>query len=82
MLILPKQWILIRLRKELDMTQADVATYLRISTQAYYRKENGLDPFIDIEMFRLKELFGQEMDQIFLPPNSIENRISSTGKGE
>lgn len=88
MFILPKQskqskqWILIRLRKEIDMTQTDVATYLGLSKQTYYRKENGLDSFIDIEMFKLKELFGKEMDQIFLPPDSIKNRIGELGEDE
>lgn len=67
------QWIIIKLRKELNLTQEDMAGILGISTGAYSRKETGKCAFKDIEMFKLRNLFKKPIDEIFLPVYCIEN---------
>jgi len=67
------QWEIIKLRKELNLTQEDMANLLDISTGAYSRKETGKCAFKDIEMFKLRNLFKKPIDEIFLPTYCTEN---------
>ena len=69
------QWNLIRVRKENDMSQQDVADVLGISLSAYQNKETSKSSFRDYEMFILGERFGKSIDEIFLPPNCTDNAI-------
>lgn len=61
------QWNLIRIRKELKLSQKDVAKILGISTDAYGMKERGEVQFKQDEMFILSRYFGLPMEVIFLP---------------
>lgn len=56
------------LRKNVkEMTQKEVADYLGMSIVTYREKEKGRSEFTQDEMFKLSELFGKKMDDIFLP---------------
>ncbi|MBD5429681.1 helix-turn-helix transcriptional regulator [Lactobacillus sp.] len=57
------------LRKEMGLTQDDVANYLHISQQTYRNKELGYKLFNAEEMFKLSHLFHKPIEKIFLPPN-------------
>lgn len=69
------QWNLIKLRKEHGLNQNDMAELLGISVGAYRQKEVGESSFRDYEMFKLSEHFNKTMEEIFLPPNCINNAI-------
>ena len=69
------QWNLIRVRKENNMTQEEVANLLNISKSAYQNKEASRSSFRDYEMFMLSEYFDKPLDEIFLPPNCIDSAI-------
>lgn len=71
-----KQWNLIRLRKEAGISQEKMANYLNVHISTYMYKENGKKDFNSSEMFKISELFNKSIDEIFLPPNSILNRIT------
>lgn len=73
--IVLKQWILIRLRKEAGLRQEDMAKILDLHPDSYKNKENGKTDFKSPEMFKIANYFGKKMDEIFLPPDSILNRI-------
>ena len=59
------QWNLIRLRKERNETQEDLARLLHISTEGYRKKENGINQFKSDEMFELANHFDLEINDIF-----------------
>lgn len=61
-----KQWNLKRLRDEMGVTQAEIADALGMGFHSYQRKENGVTPFIDVEMHRISLYFNLSMDEIFL----------------
>ena len=69
------QWNLIRLRKEAGLTQQDVADKLGISVTTYNNKENGNHQFRANEMIFLRNLFGRNIEEIFLPSNCNDNAI-------
>lgn len=69
------QWNLIRIRKELKLSQKDVAKILGISTDAYGMKERGEVQFKQDEMFILSRYFGLPMEVIFLPRNFGKTEI-------
>lgn len=48
---------LVEIRTRNDLTQANLAEYLSISTAAYCYKENGKSEFTRIELLKLRELF-------------------------
>lgn len=54
-------------KNQLDMTQAQMAEYLDISTLTYRQKEKGVAEFTQDEMFAIANLVGKSMDDIFLP---------------
>ena len=58
---------LIILRKENNVTQADIARILCISTKAYSFKENGKTQFSMNEMFLISQYFKLDIEDIFLP---------------
>lgn len=70
------QWNLIRLRKENNLSQSDVAELLNISVSAYQNKESSKSSFRDYEMFMLSKYFDKTIEEIFLPPNCIDSAIS------
>ncbi|MDM5208444.1 MULTISPECIES: helix-turn-helix transcriptional regulator [Cytobacillus] len=74
------QWNLIRLRKEHNLTQKQVAECLGIDLTTYIRKENDRSQFKANEMFALKTLFNKKVDEIFLPTNCINSAISERGE--
>lgn len=43
-------------RKQLGLTQSDVAKILKLSTNSYNKKENGIVPFKEKEMMTIKIL--------------------------
>ena len=63
------QWNLIRLRKENDYSQDDMAKMLEVSEATYRNKELGKTQFKMDEMFILSNHFGKEIEDIFLPSN-------------
>lgn len=71
------QWNLIRLRKENNETQDDVAKILGVDEQTYRNKEKGKTQFKSDEMFVLAEHYGKNLNEIFLPikyTNSKQNK--------
>ncbi len=55
------------LRAERDWTQADLARRLRVSRQTVNAVETGkYDPSLPLA-FRIAELFGQRIEDLFLP---------------
>lgn len=58
---------LLVLRKKRGITQKELASYLGISTKAYSMKERGERQFTLDEMFKLRDLFGMRIEDIFLP---------------
>lgn len=58
---------LLILRKRHKLTQSVVAEKLGISVQQYRAKEHGKYEFTADEMFALSELFGTNLDNIFMP---------------
>lgn len=55
-----------------------VADYLSISPKQYTAKENGDYAFTSDEMFKIANLFGKRLDEIFLPRshrNGDKNKV-------
>lgn len=71
------QWNLIRLRKEAGFRQKELAEIIGISEDAYGYKERGQRPFDLDEMFILRDLFHVHLEDIFLPSDSIKNRVNN-----
>lgn len=69
------QWNLIRLRKENNLTQNDVAKILNLNISTYQNKETGRSSFRDYEMFLLSKYFNKSLEEIFLPTNCTDNAI-------
>lgn len=67
------QWKLIIARKELNLNQEDMGKVLKIQKDTYGRKERGDLQFTQDEIFLLSEYFDKQVDEIFLPRNSINN---------
>ena len=61
------QWNLLRIRKEKNLTQRDVASIIGIHVDSYGSKEMGKREFTADEMFTLGDYFKLPIDQIFLP---------------
>ncbi|RDW21010.1 transcriptional regulator [Oceanobacillus arenosus] len=70
------QWLLIRLRKEKELTQKQMARKMNLNITTYVNKENGKSPFKSDEMFFLRDFFGKPIEEIFLPTNCINNAIT------
>lgn len=69
------QWNLIKLRKENDLTQDDLADILNMSVSTYRNKETGKSSFRDYEMFILRKHFDKSLEEIFLPRHCSDNAI-------
>jgi len=69
------QWNLIRLRKENNLTQDDLAKILSLNITTYQNKETGKSSFRDYEMFLLKSYFDKPIEEIFLPTKCTDNAI-------
>ncbi len=55
------------LRAERDWTQADLARHLAVSRQTVNAIENGkYDPALPLA-FRIAQLFGMQIEEIFIP---------------
>lgn len=63
------QWNLIRLRKENDLSQEDLAKVLGVTDATYRNKETGKTQFKMDEMFVLANHFSKDIEDIFLPAN-------------
>lgn len=74
------QWKLIIARKERGLKQKDMAKQLELSVESYGMRERGQLPFQSDEMFIIGEWFGMRLDDIFLPRESVINRISERSK--
>lgn len=61
---------LIGLRKELKISQKEMANLLGISQKTYCQKENGKTEFLLSEMFIISEYFKMPVECIFLPRNT------------
>ncbi|MGM0940323.1 MAG: helix-turn-helix transcriptional regulator [Bacillota bacterium] len=75
-----RQWNLIRLRKERNLTQYDMKNLLNISKDAYGMKERGNAQFTMDEMFILSKYFDLPLEQIFLPRNFGVTEIKEVAK--
>lgn len=62
------QWELIRLRKENNETQDDLAKLINISESAYRNKERGDSQFKGDEMFVIARHYSKTIEDIFLAP--------------
>lgn len=60
----------------MGLTQSDVAKFLGISLQAYYRKENGKTPFSDVEKVKLKDIFSEEFPGITIDSLFFNSKVS------
>ncbi|MGT2745325.1 helix-turn-helix transcriptional regulator [Streptococcus phocae subsp. phocae] len=60
------QILLYKLRKEHNMTQADMAGVLGISENSYRQKELGQRDFWSSEMFLIADFFNKDIKDIFL----------------
>lgn len=58
---------LLILRKRRGMSQEEIARHLSISPRQYSLKERGIYEFTSDEMFKLRDLFGYRIEDIFLP---------------
>lgn len=58
---------LIILRKKRGVTQKQLAEYLGITEKTYGLKERGKFQFTLEEMFKLRDFFGERIEDIFLP---------------
>ncbi len=58
---------LLELRKRKKLSQEKMAELLGISKVSYNHKETGRVEFKSDEMFRVSEIMGLSIDQIFLP---------------
>ena len=58
---------LLVLRERNDMSKAFVAKHIGISPKQYSAKERGDYEFTSDEMFKIKDLFDENMEDIFLP---------------
>jgi len=61
------QLFLYKLRKQHKLTQMEVASILKISSNTYGAKERGEYEFTQDEMFILADYFCKKIDDIFLP---------------
>ncbi|MBM7631134.1 helix-turn-helix transcriptional regulator [Geomicrobium sediminis] len=63
-------------RKERKLRQIDIAKKLSISKQSYYKKENGLSCFTQIEMNMLAKIFNCSLDDLFwYEESNIESKL-------
>ena len=58
---------LIRLRKVYNVTQKELAEYLKITDRTYQNKESGKTAFSSDQMFALAMYFKKPIEDIFLP---------------
>lgn len=58
---------LIVLRKLNNVTQQELADYLKITLKTYSKKEQGISKFTSDEMFALSVYFKKSLEDIFLP---------------
>lgn len=58
---------LLVLRKKMGISQRELASYLGISLKSYSMKERGERQFTLDEMFKLRDFFGLEIEDIFMP---------------
>lgn len=70
-----KQWNLIRLRDEFNISRQQMAKILNVDLSTYVNKELGRTQFKSDEMFIIRSIFNIPIEQIFLPSNSIINAI-------
>lgn len=53
-----------KIRRYRGYTQSDMASFLNISLQSYYRKEHGKTPFNDKEKVIIKNLFSEDFPNL------------------
>lgn len=58
---------LLLLRKRHKYSQSDMAEKLEMSATQYGLKERGVYEFTSDEMFKASEIFGERIENIFLP---------------
>lgn len=58
---------LVRLRKVYNVTQKELAEYLKITDRTYKNKESGKTAFTSDQMFALAVYFKKSIEEIFLP---------------
>lgn len=56
---------LIIIRKEKQISQADIATYLKISQTQYQKRESGKIKITDKEWQKISKLLNVEVDEIY-----------------
>lgn len=72
-----RQWNLIKLRKDMNLTQEEFARLVMIKISPYRNKEIGKVEFTSREMFRIAKFLGKEIEDIFLDTNSTESGNNS-----
>lgn len=60
---------LLILRTRKNLSKKEIANYLGISPYQYSKKESGKNEFTSSEMFKLRDLFEMNLEDIFLPRN-------------
>lgn len=60
-----KQWELIKMRKQNNVTQADMASKLGINLRTYTMKESGNGMFNHAEMVAISKYFNVTLNDIF-----------------
>ena len=58
---------LLILRKRHNIKQKYIADKLGITVQSYSNKERGFTEFTATEMFIIRDIFGESLEDIFLP---------------
>lgn len=65
---------LIALRKSKKISQADIATYLKISQTQYQKREIGKIKISDSEWKRIAELLGATVDDIYEDTSGFDDK--------
>lgn len=71
-----------KVRKFKGYTQSDMATYLGISLQSYYRKENMKLRFNDNEKVKIKKLFNEDFPDLTIDKIFFEDEVSKVENEE
>lgn len=63
-----KQTKLMAWRKYHNYTYKDMAKLIGVGARAYYNKEQGITQFKANEMYKIADLFGMTMEEVFTRP--------------
>jgi len=61
-------------RKFHGYTCKDMANLIEVSPRTYYNKEQGITQFKANEMYKIADLFGMTLDEVFTRPEGEEEK--------